>query len=163
MFKYFKISSSLSTTLMYSSWWRHQIETSSTLLAICAGIHRSPVNSPHEGQWRRTLMFSLICPWINGWVNNREAGDLRRQYQRYCTEFFLTLGNRTHRNLRPGLKMLDWTLNVCCVYVKNSNCYVFIYLRLTALQMGVHTGSYCTKTVINHSMNNEMYSRIALQ
>ena len=23
-------------------------------------------------------MFSLICVWINGWVNNREAGDLRR-------------------------------------------------------------------------------------
>ena len=22
-------------------------------------------------------MFSLICVWINGWVNNREAGDLR--------------------------------------------------------------------------------------
>ena len=28
-------------------------------------IHRSPVNSPHKGQWRRTLMFSLICVWIN--------------------------------------------------------------------------------------------------
>ena len=42
------------------------------------GIHRSPVNSPHKGQWRRALMFSLICIWINGWVNNREAGDLRR-------------------------------------------------------------------------------------
>ena len=40
------------------------------------GIHRSPVNSPHKGQWRRALMFSLIC--INDWVNNREAGDLRR-------------------------------------------------------------------------------------
>ena len=25
------------------------------------GIHRSPVNSPHKGQWRRALMFSLIC------------------------------------------------------------------------------------------------------
>ena len=25
------------------------------------GIHRSPVNSPHESQWRRALMFSLIC------------------------------------------------------------------------------------------------------
>ena len=24
------------------------------------GIHRSPVNSPHKGQWRRALMFSLI-------------------------------------------------------------------------------------------------------
>ena len=23
------------------------------------------------------LMFSLICAWINDWVNNREAGDLR--------------------------------------------------------------------------------------
>ena len=25
------------------------------------GIHRSPVNSPHKGQWRGALMFSLIC------------------------------------------------------------------------------------------------------
>ena len=42
------------------------------------GIHRSPVNSPHKGQWRGALMFTLICVWINGWVNNREVGDLRR-------------------------------------------------------------------------------------
>ena len=41
------------------------------------GIHRSPVNSPHKGQWRGALMFSLICAWINDWVNNGEAGDLR--------------------------------------------------------------------------------------
>ena len=25
------------------------------------GIHRSPVNSPHKGQWRWALMCSLIC------------------------------------------------------------------------------------------------------
>ena len=47
------------------------------------GIHRSPVNSPHKGQWRGALMFSLICVWINGWVNNREAGDLRRHRNHY--------------------------------------------------------------------------------
>ena len=41
------------------------------------GIHRSPVNSPHKGQWHGALMFSLICTWINRWVNNGEAGDLR--------------------------------------------------------------------------------------
>ena len=41
------------------------------------GIQRSPVNSPHKGQWRGVLMFSLICAWIHDWVNNREAGDLR--------------------------------------------------------------------------------------
>ena len=38
---------------------------------------------PHKGQWRGALMFSLICVWINGWVNNREAGDLRRSCAHY--------------------------------------------------------------------------------
>ena len=47
------------------------------------GIHRSPVNSPHNGQWRGALMFSLICTWINAWVNNREAGDLRLHRAHY--------------------------------------------------------------------------------
>ena len=47
------------------------------------GIHRSPVNSPHKGQWRGALMLSLICAWINDWVNNREAGDLRRHCAHY--------------------------------------------------------------------------------
>ena len=47
------------------------------------GIHRSPVNSPHKGQWRGALMFSLIWAWMNGWVNNREAGDLRRYRAHY--------------------------------------------------------------------------------
>ena len=47
------------------------------------GIHRSQVNFPHKGQWRGALMFSLICAWINGWVNNGEAGDLRRYRAHY--------------------------------------------------------------------------------
>ena len=47
------------------------------------GIHRSPVNSPHKGQWRETLMISLICVWLNGWVNNHEAGDLRHHRAYY--------------------------------------------------------------------------------
>ena len=36
-----------------------------------------------NGQWRGTLMFSLICAWINGWVNNGKAGDLRRHRAHY--------------------------------------------------------------------------------
>ena len=44
---------------------------------LLRGIHRSPVNSPHKGQWRGALMFfSLICTWTNIRVNNRDAGDL---------------------------------------------------------------------------------------
>ena len=36
------------------------------------GIHRSPVNSPHTGQRRGALVFSLICAWINGGANHRD-------------------------------------------------------------------------------------------
>ena len=65
------------------AWWRHQMETFSALLALCAGNSPVPVNSPHKGQWRGALMFSLICAWIHDWVNNREAGDLRRHHGHY--------------------------------------------------------------------------------
>ena len=47
------------------------------------GIHRYPVNSSHTGQWRGALMFSVICAWINAWVNNRDAADLRRYRAHY--------------------------------------------------------------------------------
>ena len=62
-------------------WWRHQMETFPALLAICAGNSPVPVNSPHKGQWRGALIYSLIWAWINGWVN--EAGDLRRNRAHY--------------------------------------------------------------------------------
>ena len=51
------------------------METFSALLAICVG------NSPCL--WRGALKFSLICTRINGWVNDREAGDLRRHPAHY--------------------------------------------------------------------------------
>ena len=59
-----------------TKWWRHKMESFSTLLALS-------VNSPHKGQWRRTLMFPLICAWTNGWVNTRDADDSRSHRVRY--------------------------------------------------------------------------------
>ena len=56
------------------------METFSTLLAICAG------NSPASGAFpaqRPVTMFSLTSVWINGWENNREAGDFRRYRAHY--------------------------------------------------------------------------------
>ena len=47
----------------------------------------SPVNSLHRGQWRGALMFSLICAWIKGSVNNAEAGAFEtpsRPFWRQC-------------------------------------------------------------------------------
>ena len=57
-----------------TTWWRYHFPR---YWPFMRGIYRSPANSPHKGQWRGAFMFSLICAWINGWVNNRQAGDLR--------------------------------------------------------------------------------------
>ena len=65
------------------SWWRYQMETFPALLALSAENSPVPVNSPHKGQWRGALMFSLISDRINSWVNYREAGDLRRHRAHY--------------------------------------------------------------------------------
>ena len=65
------------------AWWRHQMETFSASLALCAVNSPVPVNSPHKGQWRGALMFSLIYVWINDWVNNRDAGEFRRHRGHY--------------------------------------------------------------------------------
>ena len=50
---------------------------------LVRGIYRWPVHSLHKGQWRGSLMFSLICALTNGWMNNRDSGDLRRHLAHY--------------------------------------------------------------------------------
>ena len=59
------------------------------------GIHRSS----HKGQWRGALVFTLICVWINGCVNNREAGDLRR----YCAHYGVTVMIHLWMSIGPFL------------------------------------------------------------
>ena len=72
------------------------------------GIHRSSVNSPHKGQCRGALMFSLICTRINGWVNNGEAGDLRRHRAHH--DINVMTGEAQYRGLsaRLWLALLHW-------------------------------------------------------
>ena len=62
------------------------------------GIHRSPVDSPHKGQWRGALMFSLICTWTNSWANNGDAGDFRRHHVHYDS----TVTKQGHLSLTRG-------------------------------------------------------------
>ena len=70
------------------------------------GIHRPPVNSPHKGQWRGALVFSLIWAWINGWVTNYEAGDLRRHRAHYDVTVMLWI----------CCSLLRWSIShkLCC-------------------------------------------------
>ena len=66
-----------------TTWWRHQMQTFSALLALCGG--NSPIigEFPRKGQWRGALIFSLICAWTNGWANHWDASDLRRHRAHY--------------------------------------------------------------------------------
>ena len=65
------------------TWWRHQMETFSELLALCAG--KSSVTGEFSSQRPVTRSFDifLICTYINGYLNNRKAGDLRHRRAHY--------------------------------------------------------------------------------
>ena len=75
------------------TWWRHQMETFSALLAFCAG--NSPVTGEFPAQRPVTRSFdvSLICAWINGWANSHMACDLRR-HPAHCDVIVMVCNQR---------------------------------------------------------------------
>ena len=61
-------------------------------------------------------MFSFICVWINGWVSNREAGDLRR----YRAHYDVTVMTEYH------LCNISWCIfNNVFVFVNESKAFQF--------------------------------------
>ena len=64
-------------------WWRHQVEPFSTSLAFVGGIHRSRWIPRTKASDAELLYFLWSAPEKNDWVNNREAGDLRRHRGHY--------------------------------------------------------------------------------
>ena len=76
------------------------------------GIHRTPVNSPHKGQWRGALMLSLICTWIHSWVNNCKAGDLRRHSDHYDVSVVYMVPRGSIRRNIPQLLRKIWKLMI---------------------------------------------------
>ena len=88
-------------------------------------IHRSPVKSSHKGQWRGVLMFSLIYTWINGWVNNREAGDWRRHSGHY--DVIVMLGATIvkgfkYMNIPPNRYPTPMFMSIAKDYAYFTNC-----------------------------------------
>ena len=88
------------------------METFSALLALCAGNSPVPVNSPHKGQWRGALMFCLISAWINGWLNNREAGGLRRNRAHYDVNVMLSPMTKKLPGGRPHDLSRKWFFSI---------------------------------------------------
>ena len=62
-------------------WWKTTTKHTYMMTSWNGNIFR--VTGHLCGEFTGALMFSLICIWINGWVNNREAGDLRRYRAHY--------------------------------------------------------------------------------
>ena len=56
-----------------------------------------------KGQCSGALMVSLICAWTNGWVNNRDVGDLRC----HRPHFDATLLNEASK--MPSLLKRTWS------------------------------------------------------
>ena len=97
------------------------------------GIHRSPVNHPHKGQWRGALVFSVICAWMDAWVNKRAAGDLRRHRAHYdvIVMKFICLRHRQYRRPLGRLSilycktMLDNGSFILRTMIRSQNCRGF--------------------------------------
>ena len=94
---------------VHLSWRRHQMETFPRCWPFVRGIHRWPVNSHHKGQWRGALMFSLIFVGTNGWVNNRDVGDLRRHRAHYDVTVMV---RRFFRLASPSSNQLITSVNL---------------------------------------------------
>ena len=115
-----------------NAWWRHQMETFPRHWPFVRGIHWSPVKTPYKGQWRGSLVFSLICAWMNGWVNNRVASDLRRHRAHYGVTVMVyelqCVSSSCQHALGtgwPGTRSV-WDLNTGSVEV-SSLCSVNVY------------------------------------
>ena len=68
---------------MWDAWWRHQMETFSTLLALCVGNSLGPSEFPAQRPLTRSFDVLFDLRLNNGWVNYRKAGDLRCHHAHY--------------------------------------------------------------------------------
>ena len=111
------------------------MEIFSTLLAHCA--RNSPVTGeyPYKGQWRWALTFSLICVWINDWVNDREAGDLTCHRAQYDVTVVVRLTRRytgisiaTGKPLTAALNIKTLSYNYINSHYKDKTDAGFIFI-----------------------------------
>ena len=120
----------------------------SALLTICAG--NSSVTGEFPAQRPVTQSFDDffdLCLLINGWVNNGEAGDLRRRRDHYdvivmrcffADSFCVTVGGNldTVNTLRPRRNEQNFADDIFKRIFCNENVWISIYISLKFVPKG---------------------------
>ena len=123
------------------SWWRHQMDIFSMSVFLCERDPTVTGGFPHQGQWRATSMFSLICAWTNGWANNQDAGGVRRHGAHYDVTVMVCIVDEVQYPnssewVNEWLSLMVFLVQrgACNSYKPcNHDLYMTTTLRLTAL------------------------------
>ena len=110
-------------------------------------------------RWNPALMFSLICAWIHSWINNREAGDVRRHRAHYDITLMALLTSNdyilppigrpmwyiVYRSASFGRRLsTDWVRNVafCNPYTHWHQLELFDYCQHMSVVIVLICGSH---------------------
>ena len=94
---------------------------------------------------RGALVFPFICAWINGWVNNRVVGDLRR-HRGHCDVIVMRMNENMFRFCRPiGMILYRvihfytniWTIT-CIAYTFQEN-WDFVLIIIVQFMMSANS------------------------
>ena len=151
-----------------AAWWRHQWKHFPRYWSFVRGIHRWPVNSPHKGQWRGALMFSLIDA-LNERLSKQSWGwwfeKPSRSLWRHCNEENVEVyGGLYEKSSAPGtspcwvnchshqlkLSLNEWFFDENILETMN-----FVAFQLSSLKIA-QTAVYDTKHSVSHRFLTEM-------
>ena len=110
-----------------NTWWRHQMETYSASLAICSGKSPLPGEFPAQRPVTQSFDFSLVCVRINGWVNNRETGDLRRHRAHYDVIVMMFIIRK-----REYWVTVDSQTGIWIQHFKTIYCFTYMFFNQNA-------------------------------
>ena len=150
------------------SWLHHQMETLSGLLAICAGNSQVTGEFPTQRPATRSFdFFSLTYAWTNGWVSNREAGDLRRHWAHYdVTVMDVLARSRQSRDIKIIGRCSDCLKNGSFRYMEGQVQNVLWVLvlefeRIGSLWWGINFTKRINSKAQDCARRCEIYSRIS--
>ena len=128
---------------IFSTRWRHQMETFSALLAPCAG--NSPITGefPSQKPVTRFVVFFDLC--LNKRVNNREAGALRR-HRAQCDVIVMSWGIISLLYigmLRYLFSSIYFIIDFQIAWSLHYSFFVFVQYYMKVMVWGIRNSQFC--------------------